>query len=251
MKFQISQILLGVLFLPVGAGCNLKLEVEAKPTLTINMATVRPIKKDATIQPPVTYAGLIPCADCPGIDYTLNLLSDGVAVHRFTYLEAENGKNLSFVELMSWRLTKGGQQILLEGNSENIQRFGVKKARTLRLLNRQGNPIKSGLNYDLMRAEKFAPIKGSLNLRGYYSRVKNAAMFKECQTGKRFPVLQKADSISLKRAYLNAVEKPGESLFVALKGQLAMRLSVESKGREDLFIVPEHFGQVQAHGRCP
>lgn len=250
MKFQNPRILLLTLLLPVSAGCHFKAERETKPAPTAHVATAKPVNVDIAIQPPVTFAGMIPCADCPGINDTLTLLSGGMALQRFTYLEAENGKNLSFVELMSWRRTKGGRQLLLEGTPENTQRFAISNERTLSMLDQQGNPIKSELNYDLVRADKVDPIEDLLSLRGYYSYMANAAAFKECQTGRSFPVSQETGSVSLNRAYLNAVEKPGEPLFMTLTGRLKMR-SVGGEERENLSLVPERFGQTRTHGHCP
>lgn len=50
-------------------------------------------KKSATL----TYEGMLPCADCPGLKTTLSLnISDNTFTLTETYLEAENGKDATY-----------------------------------------------------------------------------------------------------------------------------------------------------------
>ncbi|MGH8494597.1 MAG: copper resistance protein NlpE N-terminal domain-containing protein [Gammaproteobacteria bacterium] len=203
------------------------------------------------MEAPATYAGLLPCADCPGIRTTLTLLPDGIALLRSTYLEAEDGQDRSFVELTTWTLTQNGRQLKLEGRqSERSRLFAVQGQEALLMLGREGKPPKSGLDYTLRRASEVDPIEGPLSLRGYYQYRADAGLFEECRTGARFPVAMEADNIALERAYLNAVTEPGKPLFIALEGRLAMRPAMEGEGNEELSIVPDRFGQVLPGGRC-
>jgi len=52
---------------------------------------------------PATYTGVLPCADCEGIRYTLNMFEDEVSFLRRTYLG--KGKGKSFDDIGTWDLS--------------------------------------------------------------------------------------------------------------------------------------------------
>jgi len=52
---------------------------------------------------PATYTGVLPCADCEGIRYTLNMFEDEVFFLRMTYLG--KGKGDSFDDIGTWDLS--------------------------------------------------------------------------------------------------------------------------------------------------
>jgi uncharacterized lipoprotein NlpE involved in copper resistance len=101
-----------------------------------------------------SYSGVIPCADCPGIRYTLTLLPDSVAIRRMTYFEAKDGKDATFSERRRWKLTPDGTQLVLYGATGSPERLRVGPGgRVLTMLDAEGRPIRSGLNYDLTRVD--------------------------------------------------------------------------------------------------
>lgn len=114
----------------------------------------------ATVAPiisPSTYKGLLPCADCPGIVYQLNLLPDHRSHMRLNYQD----RAARFDEYGSWRLAHGAEKLLLqeEGAHPSTQQWAVLDGgRRLRLLGRTGQPIRFGLNYDLTRSVQFEPL---------------------------------------------------------------------------------------------
>jgi len=63
-----------------------------------------------------TYAGTLPCADCPGIDETLVLSADGGFVLTDTYRERPGSAN---VVQGSWSLEDGGTRIRLDPGSKD------------------------------------------------------------------------------------------------------------------------------------
>lgn len=109
------------------------------------------------------YSGILPAADCPGIVYNITLYNyehsgDGVFKARLTYLEAENGKDVS--------LEFCGRQYTLRGNAVDndatvfqfVPFAGEKhkenmnfqlKGSDLEMLGRDMKPIESKLNYTL------------------------------------------------------------------------------------------------------
>src|SRR5690606_33969676 len=65
-----------------------------------------------------TWSGLLPCADCPGIDETLVLAADGGFVLTDTYRERAGTSN---VVQGTWSIEADGQRIRLDpGNKDDI-----------------------------------------------------------------------------------------------------------------------------------
>lgn len=104
---------------------------------------------------PATFVGMLPCADCPGIRYQVNLFPDHTFVSRMTYVE----RNLSLDHHGHWQLTSEGKILVLRGEDRAQEKFAVRDAHTLRKLDVEGHQIKSKLNYDVKRTPEFAPIE--------------------------------------------------------------------------------------------
>ncbi|WP_428415699.1 copper resistance protein NlpE [Methylibium sp.] len=108
---------------------------------------------------PATFAGLMPCADCPGVAQTLTLRADGLYRLRRTYLGKPEGP---FSELGHWKLNAAGTLLMLRGESDTLL-FAVAPAGsggegTLRLLDRRGQPIVSDADLALRRTERLDPV---------------------------------------------------------------------------------------------
>ncbi len=109
---------------------------------------------------PATYTGRLPCADCPGIDWTLNLYPDGVFHQRLEYLErGENGRPARFDDAGRWVMSSDGEVLVLQGGGEMPELFAVLGGDTLRKLDVEGRAIESKLHFDLKRAGLFAPFE--------------------------------------------------------------------------------------------
>lgn len=106
-------------------------------------------------QLPATYRGLLPCADCPGIDYQLDLMDGGRYALRMIYRD----RNSSFDETGRWHVSDDGRTLFLESNDGGRGRWQVlESGKRLRLLDAHGNPIHANLNFDLTRTLRFQPI---------------------------------------------------------------------------------------------
>jgi heat shock protein HslJ len=104
---------------------------------------------------PATFAGTLPCADCPGINYHINLFPDHTFLSRMTY----EGRTTRFDDRGRWQLAGAGRTMVLEGGRGETTRFSVLDANTLRKLDNAGREIVSQLNYDLKRTPAFMPIE--------------------------------------------------------------------------------------------
>lgn len=186
---------------------------------------------------PATYAGQLPCADCPGIRTTVTLRADSTYLLRRVYRQAEGGRDRASVELGRWRVEEGGRRLVLNGG-DAVERFAVLGARTLRLLDQEGREIRSSLSYDLARAPRVDPFPDALRLRGMYTYMADAGLFAECRWGgARVPVAQEGDNAALERAYTEARTAPGAPVLVNVDGHFAERPRMEGGGTELALVV--------------
>jgi heat shock protein HslJ len=109
----------------------------------------------ALAQLPVTFAGILPCADCPGIHYQLSLNAD----HTFASTMKYQQRDVSLNDSGHWELI--GNVLVLHDARGATDKFAVRDADTLRKLNGDGNEIVSQFNYDLKREQASTPVEGS------------------------------------------------------------------------------------------
>ena len=83
-------------------------------------------------QLPASFAGDLPCADCEGIRYRLNLFPDGAFFLGITYLGKGNGA--TFDDIGTWTLSRNQQVLVLQGGREASTLFRIVDAKTLREL---------------------------------------------------------------------------------------------------------------------
>lgn len=190
-----------------------------------------------TIEPPVSYAGTIPCASCPGIRMTLTLMPDHTFRLRQIYIGAKAGQDDTFHRLGRWALTDEGRMLVLFGGSEPPQRFALKSVETLRLLTSEGESIRSELNYELNRTAQFDPIPEPMQFRGMYRYMADAGLFVECNTGKSYFVAHEGDNAALERGYIAARPEPGAEVLVILTGHIALRPKMEGEGEVEVLVV--------------
>jgi len=86
-------------------------------------------------------------------------------------------------------------------------------------------------------------------LKGYYSYMADAALFTDCETNKKHPVAFEADNISLERAYLKVVEKPGEQIIVTLTGHFESRPKLDRVGERE-FLIVDKFDRIWPNIDC-
>ncbi|MFA9438218.1 META domain-containing protein [Uliginosibacterium sp. sgz301328] len=183
---------------------------------------------------PYSYSGTLPCADCAGLRYTLNLFDDGAYLLRAEYL----GKTptITRAELGQWRSESDGHAITLLREWRVSVRFAAPSADTLRMLDTEGKPIRSNLNYTLHRDKRFDQVEYRGAMRGTYSVVGDNAIFEECGSGLRLPILAVGDSGDLRSAYARVRGAPDAGVLATLDGRIVgneesgPRLLVEHAG---------------------
>ncbi|CAM3829696.1 copper homeostasis/adhesion lipoprotein NlpE [Xenorhabdus thuongxuanensis] len=159
------------------------------------------------------FSGVVPCADCAGIETTLQLAKDGTYILGQTYLEAKHEEN-TFFETGHWVIN--GKKIVLS-DQDGKKSYYLTKGENLTMLDINGDPIESSFNYEL---DKVKPKK----LAGEYSYFADSALFTECGTGKRYDA---AENIDLERGYSAMGVEGGTPVYVEIEGYYTVRPSME------------------------
>jgi copper homeostasis protein (lipoprotein) len=110
-----------------------------------------PAPQSALSALPATFVGTLPCADCPGIRYQVNLNADHTFTSHMTYEE----RNATRDDHGRWELE--GKLLVLHGSHNATDKFSVRDADTLRKLDIKGNEIVSPFNYDFKRVPESVP----------------------------------------------------------------------------------------------
>jgi hypothetical protein len=96
-----------------------------------------------------SFEGVLPCADCPGIAYRVDLFPDRAYYLRTRYLEKSDG---TFDDIGSWALSSDGSTLALKGGREAPLLFAwTDGGRALTELDLEGRPIESTQNHDRSR----------------------------------------------------------------------------------------------------
>ncbi|MGQ4584085.1 copper resistance protein NlpE N-terminal domain-containing protein [Lysobacter sp. F60174L2] len=97
-----------------------------------------------------TFSGTLPCADCPGIDTTLVLNPDGTYEISEAYQDSDG-----VVTRMdgTWTVEADDSQVRLDPNSKSEQDrlYAITSNEEITMLDLEGNPAESGLDYSLDR----------------------------------------------------------------------------------------------------
>lgn len=193
------------------------------------------------LQPlPATFAGTLPCADCPGIRYSLNLFADQSYHLRVEYAGKEPPTTSD--DVGRWAVSNGGARLILRGNRERTLHFVLKDPNRLRKLDVEGREIDSILNYDLVREPGFVAFEPRLKIRGMYRYLADAALLRECVTGRRFAVPARGDNLALEQAYLEARREPGEELLINAEVRIVMQPRMDGPGEEEAVVIERFIG---------
>ena len=195
---------------------------------------------------PATFTGLLPCPDCVGIRYQVNLLPGGAYMQRLTYLR--ECRDDGYYDLGAWSLAGDGT-LNLHGGREGDTRWAVPNPRTLRKVDRRGRPIDAKRPYELRRSAAAEPMEPRLKLSGMFRYMADAARFRECRSGLQWPVEMSGDYRTLERVYSARREAPGADLMVSLQGRIEQRPKMEGDGTEPTLVV-EKFVDASPGRKC-
>ncbi|WP_439107944.1 copper resistance protein NlpE N-terminal domain-containing protein [Congregibacter sp.] len=193
----------------------------------------------------MSYKGTLPCADCPGVLWQLDLWPTG----RFHLRQEYLGRDTVSSRLGHWHLAPVDQILTLSASEDDQLFLSIVDADTLRMLDRKGAPIQSSLPYELERQSVFAPSEFFISLRGEFRYFADAASFTDCASGYRYAVLMEGEYLSLERGYLAAGLKSGAPWPVQVDAQMLNRQAMEGEGASQSLRI-ERFTEDNT-GPCP
>ncbi|MFO7842103.1 MAG: copper resistance protein NlpE N-terminal domain-containing protein [Fidelibacterota bacterium] len=114
------------------------------------------------------FSNVIPCASCPGIEYTLILMqADSSYIEKMIYLE--NEKDI-FIRNGRFSMSNGRNICLCDKEPAEGMRFFLYDENHLKMLDRHGNPVKGGLAEKYILEKKRSPIRSKSEIRSFTAR---------------------------------------------------------------------------------
>ncbi|POT55855.1 copper homeostasis/adhesion lipoprotein NlpE [Citrobacter amalonaticus] len=212
-------------------GCNNRAEVETlQPT---QAAELKPMQQ--------SWRGVLPCADCEGIETSLFLEKDGTWVMNERY-QGVRDEPSSFASYGSWART-ADKLVLTDSKGEKS--YYRAKGESLEMLDREGNPITSQFNYMLEPVKSSLPVT-PMAMRGMYFYLADAATFTDCATGKSVAV---ANNAQLERDYLTARGTTGEAVLLTVEGHFTMAANPDT-GEGVKTLIPDKDAKFAAGEGC-
>ncbi|RPH25058.1 envelope stress response activation lipoprotein NlpE [Buttiauxella warmboldiae] len=211
-------------------GCNNRAEVQTlQPT---QAAELQPMQQ--------SYRGVLPCADCSGIETSLFLEKDGSWVMNRRYEGAK--EPAVFASYGSWART-ADKLVLTESNGEKL--YFRPKGDDLEMLDRSGNSIESQLNYTLKPMKAALPAT-PMAMKGMYKYMADAAIFQDCSTGKTFAVASNAE---LERGYAAARGEDYQPVLLVVDAHFALQASPDS-GEMKKTVVADRVAKFEPKKSC-
>lgn len=201
---------------------------ESKPT------TLNHIFIDADM----TFSGTMPCADCPGIQYHINLYRDGRFEARQEYLERNQINIVKGIWLLESRnLHLVNQQLTLPA-------FHFLNNRQLAMLDLSGKPISGNNKFQLTREDEFKKIDSRMAMLGLYQLNDNHATFTQCNNGESLVVANTQHHLPVMRQYQHDDRFKDKAVIATLVGRKGL-----DEQSNTLFI--DKFEQFWPGAQCP
>lgn len=191
-------------------GCNNRSEVDViQPT---QVAELKPMQQ--------SWRGILPCADCEGIETSLFLEKDGTWVMNERY-QGVREEPSSFASYGTWART--ADKLVLT-DSQGEKSYYRAKGEALEMLDREGNPVESQFNYTLEPVKSSLPVT-PMAMRGMYFYMADAATFTDCATGKQVSVASNAE---LELGYLAARGTSEKPVLLSVEGHFTLEANPDT-----------------------
>ncbi|TLU66128.1 envelope stress response activation lipoprotein NlpE [Enterobacter sp. MF024] len=204
------------------------------------MQVLEPTHEEALKPMQQSWRGVLPCADCEGIETSLFLEKDGTWVMNQHYQGAKAPS--SFASYGTWART-ADKLVLTDTKGE--KRYFRAKGEGLEMLDIQGNPIESQFNYTLAPVTAALPAT-PMAMRGMYFYMADAAIFTDCATGKKVSV---ANNAQLERDYAAARGSDTKPVLLTVDGHFTFEANPDS-GERVKTLVPDSDARFEAGKNC-
>lgn len=187
----------------------------------------------------MTFEGVLPCADCPGVHYHINLYRDGRFEARTEAMERGQ------VQLItgSWLLDK--RTLHLVNQQSTLPVFHFRSNRQLVMTDLSGKPILSSDAYQLIRQDSLKKIDQRQPMLGMYQLRNNQAIFIQCQSGESLPIANTQNHLPMMRLYQQDPRFNNKAVITTLVG----RKAADQNGIDTLYI--DKFEQFWPNATCP
>jgi len=183
---------------------------------------------------PVSFVGAAACAGCSTERYTLNLWNDGLFYLRRE--EPETGERED--DVGQWLASAETGAISLFGSAPAALNYAILAPGLLEARDSDPRSDDEPLHLRLERAADFVSFEPRLTVRGMYSYMADAALFRECQSNRRFEVAPEGDNAAVEAAYLALRREPAEELLLEMDARFVRRAPMEGQGLREA-VVPE------------
>ena len=213
-------------------GCHNRAEMQVMEPTHAQAEALKPMQQ--------SWRGVLPCADCEGIETSLFLEKDGTWVMNQHYQGAKAPS--SFASYGAWART-ADKLVLTDTAGE--KRYFRAKGEGLEMLDTQGNPIASQFNYTLAPVTAALPAT-PMAMRGMYFYMADAAIFTDCATGKKVSV---ANNAQLERDYAAARGNDTKPVLLTVDGHFTLEANPDS-GERVKTLVPDRKARFEAGKNC-
>ena len=204
------------------------------------MEVLEPTQAEALKPMQQSWRGVLPCADCEGIETSLFLEKDGTWVMNQHYQGAKAPS--TFASYGTWART-ADKLVLTDTAGE--KRYFRAKGEGLEMLDMQGNPIVSQFNYTLAPVTAALPAT-PMAMRGMYFYMADAEIFTDCATGKKVSV---ANNAQLERDYAAARGNDTKPVLLTVDGHFTLQANPDS-GEKIKTLVPDRDARFEAGKNC-
>lgn len=161
----------------------------------------------------MSFSGTLPCADCPGISYHINLFRDGRFEARQEYLERNKVNLVKGVWLLEQR------NLHLVNQQQTLPAFHFLSNNQLTILDLSGKPVSGNPAYQLQRQSAFKKLDTRQAMLGLYQLIDNQATFTSCRTGDTLNVANTQFHIPVMRQYQQDERYKGKAVIATLTGR--------------------------------
>lgn len=179
-----------------------------------------------------SYKGVLPCADCGGIETSLFLQQDGTYILREVYQVKPQGQ-ITYAYYGKWARTADKLVLTAAGGEK---RYFRPLGDNLEMLDLHGNRLHIPARYQLKPVEQPMP-QTPMTLSGMVRYQADTLLFTDCVTGKITPM---ATSSKLQKEYTAMRTTPDQLLFVSMDGHFTLEPSGDSNEGKKLLVADGH-----------
>lgn len=191
--------------------------VVVKPELVrdevVHSENAQPIATDfgmIFIERDMSFTGILPCQNCPGVQYHINVMRDGTFAARREYID----RNKIEIIQGQWHLDQ--RNLHFTSSQGQLPSFMFGSNRHITLLDIAGKPIVSAENQTLTRLQDFTKLDTRLPMLGLYQVANNQARFTDCYTGVQHEIAMTQHHLPMMRSYQADPALQGKPIIATL-----------------------------------